>query len=153
MASRLSRQVLSTSSRVSRSLRSNAQVSRRCMSADAHTAFKAPSDIPWIIGAAVVTIPTVGYLLKDTMAIKARIAEGHHEHAHGHDDSHAEHHEEPAAHPVMLKDGEGKEEDVSGSVKAAESADAPPAAASSKDSDDNSDAASEPPKDEKEESK
>ncbi|KAF7295476.1 Ubiquitin-conjugating enzyme [Mycena indigotica] len=151
MAARLSRQFVSKTARISRSLRSNG--SRRLMSADAgaHHEYKPGSDLPWILGAAVITVPTLGYILKDTFAIKERIAAGDHGHGHGHDDSHShsEKHEEKHAEPVVMKDDEGKEADVTSSVKAAEAEDAPKSAGAS--TEESSDAAAaEPPKDEKE---
>jgi hypothetical protein len=58
------------------------------------------------------------YLLKDTFAIKARIAAGHHGHdEHGaHGDAHAEHHEEEEHGPATIKDDEGTEVDAASSV-------------------------------------
>ncbi|KAJ7184241.1 hypothetical protein C8R46DRAFT_1063388 [Mycena filopes] len=103
MASRLGRQTFSTATRTARSgrTRSNLHAPRRHMSADTHHEFKPKPDLPWIIGASVITLPTLAYLLKDTMAIKQKIAAGHHGHEeHGHEHSaeegHPAHEEEDA---------------------------------------------------------
>ncbi|KAJ6621780.1 hypothetical protein B0H10DRAFT_2214844 [Mycena sp. CBHHK59/15] len=128
------------------------------MSADASHQFKAPSDMPWIvgyngvlhwqIGAVVVAGPALAYLLKDTVAIKKKIAAGHH----GHDphDAHADKHSssEDHASPAVMKDDEGTEADVSSALSNATATDAPKAADASP-AESSSDAA-EPPKDEKE---
>ncbi|KAJ7134890.1 hypothetical protein C8R44DRAFT_771740 [Mycena epipterygia] len=158
MASRLGRQAFSTA-RAARSVRSNVHPPRRLMSADAaahHEPFKPKSDLPWIIGAVAVAGPCLAYLLKDTVAIKKKIAEGHH----GHDshDSHAAHadaahgetHEDHAA-PAVMNDDEGTEVDVSSAVNDATAADAPKAAGAKSD-DSVADAAAEPPKDEHDDS-
>ncbi|KAJ7647157.1 hypothetical protein FB45DRAFT_892572 [Roridomyces roridus] len=152
MASRV-RQAFTTTARTVRS-RANVHPPRRFMSTDAgahHEPFKPSSDMPWIIGAAALTVPALGYLLKDTMAIKARIAEGHHAHAHDSHDSHAPAHaeEEHAAPTTVLKDSEGTEADVSSAVAEATAADVPKAAPTAEESAPADDAA-EPPKDEKE---
>ncbi|KAJ7079788.1 hypothetical protein B0H15DRAFT_858063 [Mycena belliarum] len=123
MASRVGRKAFSTTARVARSARSHVHPPRRFMSADAaahHEPFKPKSDLPWLIGALAVTVPTLAYLLKDTMAIKQRIAAGHHGHdshdSHvAHAEAHEEAHEDHAA-PTMMKDDEGTEADVSGSL-------------------------------------
>ncbi|KAJ6585271.1 hypothetical protein B0H19DRAFT_417377 [Mycena capillaripes] len=132
MASRLSRQAFSTTARAARSVRSNVHAPRRLMSVDAaahHEPFKPKSDMPWIVGAVVIAGPALAYLLRDTFAIKAKIAAGHHGHdSHDAHDAHAVHaeaHEDHAA-PAVVKDDEGTEESTS-------------------------DAAAEPPKDGKEE--
>ncbi|KAJ7451597.1 hypothetical protein FB451DRAFT_1409688 [Mycena latifolia] len=158
MASRVGRQAFSTTVRATRTARSNVHLPRRFMSADAaahHEPFKPKSDLPWIIGAVAIAGPALAYLLKDTMAIKQRIAAGHHGHdSHDSHAAHAEAHEDHAA-PAVVKDDEGTEADVSSSVDAATAADVPQAADATSDSS-SSDAASEPPKDEhesKEESK
>ncbi|KAJ7812903.1 hypothetical protein B0H13DRAFT_2143582 [Mycena leptocephala] len=152
MASRLSRQAFSTTTRAARSVRSNVHPARRLMSADAaagaHHEFKPKSDVPWIVGAVVIAGPALAYLLRDTVAIKKKIAAGHHEHdSHDAHAVHAEAHEDHAA-PAVVKDDEGTEAEVSGATNAATAADAPKAAGAKSD-----DAAAEPPKDEKEESK
>ncbi|KAJ7433029.1 hypothetical protein B0H11DRAFT_2123039 [Mycena galericulata] len=130
MASRVARQAFSTTARVTRSVRSNARPSRRFMSADAaaHHDFKPKSDLPWIIGALAISGPALVYLLKDTIAIKQRIAAGHHGHdSHDAHAAHAEAHEEHAA-PTVMKDDEGTEADVSSSTNDATAADVPKAA-------------------------
>ncbi|KAJ7784291.1 hypothetical protein B0H16DRAFT_1491931 [Mycena metata] len=88
----LSRLVFSTATRAAtrRAALSDIRVSKRLMSADAaahHEPFKPKSDLPWIIGAVAVAGPSLAYLLKDTVAIKTKISEGHH--GHGEHDEHA----------------------------------------------------------------
>ncbi|KAJ7147183.1 hypothetical protein C8R43DRAFT_1012221 [Mycena crocata] len=161
MASRLSRQAFSTTARAARSARSNGRAPRRFMSADAtahHEPFKPKSDLPWIIGAVAIAGPSLAYLLKDTMAIKQKIAAGHHGHdshdSHAaHAETHAEKHEDHAAPAAaVMKDDEGTEADVSSAVNDATAADVPKAAdATSDDAAAPSEAAAEPPKDQKEE--
>ncbi|KAJ7818466.1 hypothetical protein B0H14DRAFT_2838951 [Mycena olivaceomarginata] len=157
MASRLCRQAFSTSTRAARSARSNIRPARRFMSADAtaghHAEFKPKSDMPWIAAAAVITIPSLAYLLRDTFAIKQKIAAGHHGHdshdSHGAHAVHAEAHEDHADSAVV-KDDEGTEADVSSATNAATAEDVPKAAGA-KNEEAASDAAAEPPKDEKKE--
>ncbi|CAK5277301.1 unnamed protein product, partial [Mycena citricolor] len=149
MASRLGRQAFA---RVTRTARPRFGAPKRFMSADSH-APKASSDLPWIAGALAVTVPSLAYLLKDTFAIKAKIAAGHHGH-----DSHAEHTEkhdpepvaETPAEPVIMKDDEGKEEDVSASVEQAVEADAPVPEVASTPAETAPEPAAEPPKEEEE---
>ncbi|KAJ7017329.1 hypothetical protein C8F04DRAFT_1279653 [Mycena alexandri] len=79
----LSRLVFSTATRVAtrRAALSDMHASKRFMSADVaahHEPFKPKSDLPWIIGAVAIAGPTLAYLLKDTVAIKKKIGEGHH---------------------------------------------------------------------------
>ncbi|KAF7311408.1 Ubiquitin-conjugating enzyme [Mycena kentingensis (nom. inval.)] len=144
---RLGRQLLSSSTRASRAVRST---SRRLMSADAAShEFKPKSDLPWIVGAAAVSIPSLFYLLQETSAIKARIAAGHHD-AHGHDShEHAAKEHEEHASPVVMKDDEGTSADVTQSVQAAEEADVPPAAETNNEPAEDAASAPEPPKDKK----
>ncbi|KAJ6447521.1 hypothetical protein C8R47DRAFT_1225625 [Mycena vitilis] len=155
MASRLSRQAFSTTARATRSVRSNVHAPRRFMSADAaahHEPFKPKSDLPWIIGAVAIAGPTLAYLLRDTFAIKQKIAAGHHGHdSHDAHAVHAEAHEEHAA-PAVMKDDEGTEADVSSATDAATAADVPQASGATTE-ESTSDAAAEPPKDEEKESK
>ncbi|KAJ7758136.1 hypothetical protein DFH07DRAFT_818869 [Mycena maculata] len=132
MASRVGRQVFSSTARAARSVRSTARPSKRFMSADAAAhhdePFKPKSDLPWIIAAAAVTGPALAYLLKDTFEIKKRIAAGHHGHdAHDAHAAHTEAHEEHAT-PAVMKDDEGTEADVSSAVNDATAADVPNAA-------------------------
>ncbi|KAJ7217201.1 hypothetical protein GGX14DRAFT_602560 [Mycena pura] len=135
MASRLSRQAFSTTARVGRSVRSNVHPPRRLMSADAagHHEFKPTSDMPWVIGAVIVSGPLLAYLLRDTVAIKKRIAAGDHGHGHGHDahgngaHTAGETHEEHAT-PAVMKDDEGTPADVTSSIENAEASDVPKAA-------------------------
>lgn len=61
----------------------------------------------------------LAYLLRDTVAIKKKIAAGHHEHdSHDAHAVHAEAHEDHAA-PAVVKDDEGTEAEVSGATNAA----------------------------------
>ncbi|KAJ6508425.1 hypothetical protein C8R45DRAFT_1089601 [Mycena sanguinolenta] len=154
MASRLTRQSFSTTVRAARSVRSNVHPAKRFMSADVtaghHHEFKPKSDMPWIIGAAVIAVPALAYLLRDTMEIKRKISAGHH----GHDshDAHAEHAEHAEKHDdhaskAVAKEDEGEKTEAS-STK--EGDDATVLSSAKKADESTSDAAAEPPKEEKE---
>ncbi|KAF7348349.1 Ubiquitin-conjugating enzyme [Mycena sanguinolenta] len=148
MASRLTRQSFSATVRAARSVRSNVHPAKRFMSADAtaghHHEFKPKSDMPWIIGAAVIAGPALAYLLRDTMEIKRKIAAGHH----GHDshDAHAAHEEKHDDHAskAVAKEDEGEKTEAS-STNAEDDA--------AKADESTPDAAAEPPKEEKESEK
>ncbi|KAK7028131.1 hypothetical protein VNI00_014946 [Paramarasmius palmivorus] len=114
MASRAARQFFS-------SLRSSARpafraqhAGRRGMSSTAHEVKKG-SDMPWIIGSAVVFGPAFLYLVSPGSR-KTAPHKPHGKHDHHESQSHA---------PLPMKDDEGTEADVSGSVAKAVAEDAP----------------------------
>ncbi|KAL0069073.1 hypothetical protein AAF712_003759 [Marasmius tenuissimus] len=115
MASRATRQLLSTSVRSSRTTLSRSTwqslktgAGRRGMSSTAGEAAKG-SDMPWIIGSVVVFGPAFLYLASPS----TRKSAPHKPHK---SESHA---------PVTMEDDEGKEADVTDSIAKAKSEDAP----------------------------
>ncbi|KAK7469010.1 hypothetical protein VKT23_003506 [Stygiomarasmius scandens] len=120
MASRAPRQLFSSLRATARPARgfNNAfrGASRRGMSSSAESTTKKSSDMPWIIGSALVFAPAFLYLVSPASRKTAPHAQHHDKH---------EKHEEHA--PVTMKDDEGKEADVTESMKKAESEDVPKA--------------------------
>ncbi|KAJ4482332.1 hypothetical protein J3R30DRAFT_3699772 [Lentinula aciculospora] len=126
MSSRAPRQLFAASLRASaRSSKTNAysnlHASRRAMSSTAE-AVKKNSDMPWIIGSAVVFGPAFLYLVSPA----SRKSAPHH-------DSHGKHEKKRDHEPMSMKDDEGTEVDVSGSVEKAEADDVPKADSADKD--------------------
>ncbi|KAF9262907.1 hypothetical protein L218DRAFT_959739 [Marasmius fiardii PR-910] len=119
MASRFTRQLFSSSLRSSRVSGSTWQsfkagAGRRGMSSSAGGEGKKGSDLPWIIGSAVAFGPAFLYLASPS----SRRSAPHVPHGDKHSQSHA---------PLPMKDDEGKEADVSGSIAQAEKDDVPQA--------------------------
>ncbi|KAJ3856485.1 hypothetical protein EV368DRAFT_71608 [Lentinula lateritia] len=117
MVSRASRQLFASLQRVSaRSARTNVysrvHTSRRAMSSSTVEAAKKSSDMPWIIGSAILFGPAFLYLVSPA----SRKSAPHH-------DSHGKHEKKGQEHePVLVKDDEGTEADVSESLQKAEPA-------------------------------
>ncbi|KAF5389198.1 hypothetical protein D9757_003388 [Collybiopsis confluens] len=113
------RQLFAASLRAAlRSSRSNA--SRRTMSSTAESVKKS-SDLPWLIGSAVVFGPAFLYLVSPA----SRKSAPHHD---SHHDSKGHVAEESKLHdPITMKDSEGSPADVADSVHKAEAEDVPKA--------------------------
>ncbi|KAF5369434.1 hypothetical protein D9758_002489 [Tetrapyrgos nigripes] len=123
MASQASRRFLSSLRVTARPTRSNVSLrglraSRRGMSSTTEAAKKS-SDMPWIIGSALVFGPATLYLLSPS----SRKTAPHQQH----NDKHEHEEQQHEAASIKMKDDEGKEADVTESVKAAESEDVPKA--------------------------
>ncbi|KAJ3876682.1 hypothetical protein F5051DRAFT_410845 [Lentinula edodes] len=122
MASRAPRQLFASFQRVSaRSAKANVysrvHTSRRAMSSSTVEAAKKSSDMPWIIGSAILFGPAFLYLVSPA----SRKSAPHH-------DSHGKHEKKTQEHEaVQAKDDEGTEADVSESLQKAEAEDVPKA--------------------------
>ncbi|KAJ3986836.1 hypothetical protein F5890DRAFT_1551898 [Lentinula detonsa] len=116
MASRPTKQLFASLRASARFSRNNVYSgSRRAMSSTAE-AVKKSSDMPWIIGSAVVFGPAFLYLVSPA----SRKSAPHH-------DSHGKHEKKGHEEPMPMKDDEGTETDVSESVSKAEAEDVPKA--------------------------
>ncbi|KIK69716.1 hypothetical protein GYMLUDRAFT_79809 [Collybiopsis luxurians FD-317 M1] len=89
---------------------------------------KKSSDLPWMIGSAVVFGPAFLYLLSPASR-KSAPHDSHHE---KHDKSHAD--DSKAQEPIKMKDDEGTEANVTESVHKAEAEDVPKADSAAKES-------------------
>ncbi|EKM79253.1 hypothetical protein AGABI1DRAFT_85119 [Agaricus bisporus var. burnettii JB137-S8] len=97
---------------------------RRNMSAQSHAGDSKKSDMPWIVGSAVVFGPLFLYLLSPS-ARKSKDAHGAH-HSHQETPSSTEENHEPEAQkPEIMTDDEGTPADVTSTIALAEASDVP----------------------------